>query len=174
MVGSTVREVTGHLATASRDHLQQSPLHIEGSARLLPAACSLFCAFENADLAPQRQRTITPKLLQGMYTLAGLAFKVTHNTTPAIAADLAIVGSFYAMCSRENTTTPQPGRTKTVDMRGVTFLNVNKMQILQSHLGLAFAVYVTLLFVDQKNGDKNARRTHKRTDDPSPTSHLVN
>ena len=51
-------------------------------------------------------------------------------------------------------------------MRGVTFLDVNKREIPQSHPGLAFAVYVTLLFADQKNGDKNARRTQKRTDDP--------
>ena len=166
MVASTVREATGHLATAFRNNLKPSPLHIAGSAQLLPSARSLFKAFENADPAPQRQRAITPKLLRGMYTLAGLAFDVTHDTPPAIAADLAIVGLFFAMRSCENTTTPQPGRTKTVDMRGVKFLDASKREIPQNHPGLAFAVYVTLLFADQKNGDKNARRTQKRTDDP--------
>ena len=166
MVASTVRKATGHLATAFMHNLKPSPLHIEDSAQLLPSARSLFKAFENVDPAPQRQRVITPKLLQGMYTLAGLTFEVTHDTPPAIAADLAIVGLFFAMRSCENTTTPQPGRTKTVDMRGVTFLDINKREIPQSHLGLAFAVYITLLFADQKNGDKNARRTQKRTNDP--------
>ena len=68
MVASTVREATSHLAMAFRNHLQPSPMHIEGSAQLLHAAHSLFKAFEHADPAPkQSQRTITPKLLQGMY-----------------------------------------------------------------------------------------------------------
>ena len=67
-------------------------LHIESSAQLFPAACSLFKAFENADLAPKRQQAITPKLLRGMYTLGGLAFEIFHDTPPAIAANLAIVG----------------------------------------------------------------------------------
>ena len=90
-------------------------IDIEGSAQLLPVTLSLFKAFENADPAPQTQRAITLKLLRGMY----MAFEVTHNTPPAIAADLAIVGLFFAMRSCENTATPQPGRTKTVDMKGI-------------------------------------------------------
>ena len=72
-------------------------LHIESSAQLFPAACSLFKAFENADLAPKRQQAITPKLLRGIYTLACLVFEVTHNTPPAIAADLKILGLFFAI-----------------------------------------------------------------------------
>ena len=72
--------------------MQPSPMYIEGAAQLLPAARSLFKAFENADPAPKRQRAITPKLLRGMYTLGGLAFEIFHDTPPAIAANLAIVG----------------------------------------------------------------------------------
>ena len=54
-----------------------------------------------------------------------------------------------------------------VDMLGVlTFLDDSKREIPQDHPGLAFAVYVTFLFADQKNGDKNARRAQKRTDNP--------
>ena len=158
MVTSTVREATGHLATAFRNHLEPSPMHIDGSAQVLPIARSLFKAFESADPAFKRQRAITPKLLRGMYiTLAGLAFAETHDTPSAIAADLAIVGLFFAMRSCENTTAPQPGKTKTVDMHGVTFLDNNKREMPQNHLGLALAVYVTFLFADQKNGDKDAR-----------------
>ena len=55
MVASTVREATGHLATAFWNHPQPSPMYIEGSAQLLPAARSLFNAFENADPARKRQ-----------------------------------------------------------------------------------------------------------------------
>jgi hypothetical protein len=71
------------------------------------------------------------------------------------------------MRSCESTTTPKPGRTKTVDMNGVTFLDSNKREIPQhDHPGIALAADVTLLFADQKNRDKNARRSQKRTDDP--------
>ena len=49
-------------------------------------------------------------------------------------------------------TTPQPGKTKTVDLGGVTFLDNNKQEIPQNYPGLAIAVYVTFLFADQENG----------------------
>ena len=101
-----------------------------------------------------------------MYTLAGLEFEVTRDTPAAIATDLAILGLFFAMRSCENTTTPKPGRTKIVDMIGVIFLDSDKREIPQNHPGISLAAHVTLLFADQKNRDKNARRTQKRTDDP--------
>jgi hypothetical protein len=166
MVVSTVREATGHLATTFRDNHKQSPLHIEGSSQLLPATRSLFKAFSNANPAPQRQRAIAPKLLRGMHALAGLDLPTTHDLPAAVAADLAIVGLFFAMRSCENTTTPQPGRTKTVDMAGVTFLDRDKRETPHEHPGLSLAVCVTFLFADQKNREKNDRRTQKRTDDP--------
>jgi hypothetical protein len=166
MVAGTLRQATSNLATAFRNNLQPSPLHVAGSAQLLPATRSLFKAFANADPAPKRQRAITPKLLRGMYTLAGLDFPETHDTPAAIAADLAIVGLFFAMRSCENTTTPKPGRTKTVNMNGVTFLDSQKREIAHDHPGIALAAHVTLLFQDQKNRDKNARRSQKRTADP--------
>jgi hypothetical protein len=166
MVAGTLREATSHLATAFRHNLEPSPFHVAGSSQLLPATRSLFKAFANADPAPKRQRAITPKLLRGMYTLAGLEFEVTRDTPAAIATDLAILGLFFAMRSCENTTTPKPGRTKIVDMIGVIFLDSDKREIPQNHPGISLAAHVTLLFADQKNRDKNARRTQKRTDDP--------
>jgi hypothetical protein len=101
-----------------------------------------------------------------MYTLAGLDFAETRDTPAAIAADLAIAGFFFAMRSCENTTTPKPGRTKIVNMEGMIFLDSEKREIPQDHPGLEMACHVTYLFVDQKNKDKNARRSQKRTGDP--------
>jgi hypothetical protein len=101
-----------------------------------------------------------------MCTLAGLEFRETRNAPAAIAADLAMLGLFFAMRSCENTTAPKPGRTKTVDMVGVIFLDRDHREILQDHPGVALAACVTLLFADQKNRDKNAWRTQKRTNDP--------
>ena len=166
VVASTVRQTASNLATAFRNNLQPSPLHIAGSAQLLPSARALLQAYANVDPAPKRQRAITPKLLRGMHTLAGLDFQVTRDLPAAIAADLAIAGLFFAMRSCESTTTPQPGRTKTVAMDGITFLDKEKQEIAHDHPGLAMAEHVTYLFVDQKNKDKNARRSQKRTADP--------
>jgi hypothetical protein len=101
-----------------------------------------------------------------MYQLAGLEFPATQDTPAAIAADLAISGLFFACRSCENTTTPKPGRTKILNMAGVTFLDKEKRIIPHDHPGLAMAAHVTYLFVDQKNKDKNCRRTQGRTDDP--------
>ena len=154
------------MATAFRNNPQPRSLHVEGSAQLLPATRSLFKAFENADPASKRQRAITPKLLRDLHTLAGLAFPEIHDTPAAIAADLAIMGLFFAMRLCENTTTLRLGFTKMVGMLGVTVLDNNKREILQDCPGLALAVYVTFLFADQKNGGKNAWRIQKRTDDP--------
>jgi hypothetical protein len=141
-------------------------LHISGSAQLLPATRSLFNAFANADPATKRQQAITPEPLQGTHTLAGLEFRETRDTPAAIATNLAILGLFFAVRSCENTTTPKPGRTKTADMIGVIFLDKGKREIPQEHPGIALAAHVTLLFADQKDRHKKARRTQKRTDDP--------
>jgi hypothetical protein len=166
MVASTLREATGHLATAFRNNLQPSPLHVSGSAQLLPATRSLFKAFANADPATKRQRAITPKLLQGTHTSAGLEFREMRDTPAAIATNLAILGLFFAVRSCENITTPKPGRTKTAGMIGLIFLDKDKREIPQEHPGIALAGHGTLPFADQKNRHKNARRTQKRTDDP--------
>ncbi len=93
-----------------------------------------------------------------MFTLAGLEFQETRDAPAAIAADLAMLGFFFAMRSCENATTPKPGRTKTVDVVGVVFLDRDHREIPQDHPGIALAVCVVLLFADQKNRDKNARR----------------
>ena len=99
--------------------------------------------------------------------LSGIGCPETHDTPTAIDADLAIIGLFFAMRScEEYTTTPKPGRSKTVDMHGVTFLDNHKREIPQDLPGISLATCVTLLFADHKNRDNNARRTHQRTDDP--------
>jgi hypothetical protein len=188
MVAGSVRQAASHLAKAFRDHLQPSPLHLPGSAQLRPSTHSLFSAFANADLAPNRQRAITPKLLRAMCTLAGLEFRETHDSPAAAAADLAILSFFFAtMRLCENAAAPQPGLTKTkkklgflfylrlhesthltktVDMLGVVFLDKDHRETPQDHPGISLAACVTLLFAGQKNRDKNARRTQKRTNDP--------
>jgi hypothetical protein len=52
-------------------------------------------------------------------------------------------------------------------MSGVTFLDKDKREIPHGHPGLEMAAHVTYLFVDQKNKDKNCRRSQGRTKDPA-------
>ena len=68
---------------------------------------------------------------------------MTHQA-PAITANLAIVGLFFAMqsCEKHDNPTPQPGRQyqDTVDMRGMIFLHINnKQEIPPNHPGLTHA-----------------------------------
>jgi hypothetical protein len=49
---------------------------------------------------------------------------------------------------------------------GLIFLHREKREIPYDHPGLEMAAYVTYLFADQKNKDKNCRRTQGRTADP--------
>jgi hypothetical protein len=107
--------------------------------------------------------------MRAMLTLAGLEFRETHDSPVAVAADfLAILGFFFAMRSCENATAPpQPGLTKTVDLLGVIFLlDKDHRETPQDHPGISLAAWVTLLFANQKNRNKNPRRTQKRTGDP--------
>jgi hypothetical protein len=161
-----VREAASHLAKAFRVNLKPSPIHLEGSAQLQPFARALFQAFENVDPATKRQRAITPKLLRAMYRLAGVGLELTHDSPLAVIAEVAIAGFFFAMRSCECTTTPTPGRTKTIDMLGMIFRDKSKKEIQQDSAELSQSEYVSYTFVDQKNKEKNDTRSQQRTSDP--------
>jgi hypothetical protein len=126
VVASTVQKAAGHVAAAFRHNLQPSPFHLKGSTQLHPFAKALFQAFNNVDPAAKRQQAITPKLLRGMFRLAGAAVALTHDSPAAIIAESSIVAFFFAMRSCECTTTPTPGGTKTINLAGAMFRNRNK------------------------------------------------
>ena len=84
----------------------------------------------------------------------------------AVIADLSIAGYFYAMRSCEFTRTPRPGRTKTITLGGLTFRDRDNNVIDHGSQKLHRAARVTVTFEDQKNGTKQDRRTHERTNDP--------
>jgi hypothetical protein len=161
-----VRKAASHLAQAFRCNLKPSPLHIEGSSQLHPSTRALFQSFDNIDPAAKRQRAITPKLLRGMFRLAGVGIPVTHDSPAAIAAEIAIAAFFFAMRSCECTTTPTPGRTKTIDLLGMTFRDRYKKEVPHDSADLRQAEYVSYNFVDQKNKEKNDTRSQRRTSDP--------
>ena len=66
VASGTVRQAAGHLATAFRGHLRDSPVHVKGSPNMPPFVRSLRNkAFENEDPPKNQQQAITPKLLRG-------------------------------------------------------------------------------------------------------------
>jgi hypothetical protein len=100
-----------------------------------------------------------------MFRLGGVAHAVTHDTPAAIIAELAIVAFFFAMRSCECTTTPTPGKTKTISLAGIVFRDQDKRIVPHESPAIATAEYVSLTFEDQKNNEKNDTRSQRRTAD---------
>jgi hypothetical protein len=146
-------------------------------------------AFQTKPLSPRRQQSLTTshqfpheglrelgsatpstesnhtQFLRALYHVAGADASATRDTAPAVTASLAIVAFFYAMRSCEHTTTRDPGRTKKIDMGHVVFRDARK-RILTNDCLISTAEYVTIMFVDQKNGEKMGVQTQQQTGDP--------
>ena len=118
--GGTLRQAASNLGAAFRMHFRESPLHIPGSTHMRPTVRSLLKAFDNVDAPKKQQRAMTPKLLRAMFEVSGAGVGVTKDSTMAATAEIAIVAYFFAMRSCEITSTPAPGRTKIIHLRGVT------------------------------------------------------
>ena len=130
-----------------------------------PSISALLKACQNLDPPTRRQKAISPKLLRAMYTLSGTGGQITSDLPAAIVTELAIMAYFYAMRSCEFTTTPTPGRTKIIQLNGVTFRDRGN-QILRHDSPLLHRAHrVTITFANQKNGMKQDRRTHQSTGD---------
>jgi hypothetical protein len=160
---STLRTATGHVAATFRDHFKPSPFHVEGSTNLRNQINELCRSYENVDPLPEKQKAITPKLLRSMFKLSGVGLPPFHDQTFAVVTELAIFGFFFAMRSCENTTPPKPGKTKLINLGGLVFRDSLKRQIPHDHPGLGTAEYITPTFEDQKNAEKNDKRTQRRT-----------
>jgi hypothetical protein len=100
-----------------------------------------------------------------MFRLAGVGLSPSHDSAFPTIAELAIFGYFFAMRSCENTSTPKPGRTKIVCLLGLIFRDHRKRVIPHCHPGLPMTVYITVVFVSQKNHKKMDKRTQRRTTD---------
>jgi hypothetical protein len=101
-----------------------------------------------------------------MFRIAGVGLNLSYHSAFVTIAELAIFGYFFAMRSCENTSTPKPGRTKIVCLLGLIFRDHRKRVIPHCHPGLSMAVYITVVFVSQKNHKKMDKRTQRRTTDP--------
>jgi hypothetical protein len=166
VVAGTVQDAASYLASAFRKRHRTSPLHLAGSNNMLPNIRALFKAYDNVDPTPKRQKAITPKLLRKLFDSSGAGTPELRDTAPAVTADLVIGACFFAKQGCEYTTTPKPGKTKIIVLKGVVFRSATKADLDHRDKDLATkAEYVTITFVDQKNGNKMDTRTQPRTND---------
>ena len=56
-----------------------------------------------------------------MYDMSVVGFAATNDTDMAVTTELAIAGYFFARQSCKFTTTSREGRTKIIDLQGITF-----------------------------------------------------
>ena len=126
---------------------------------LRPSIRELLRAFEVKDPPPDRQKAVTSTLLRDMLELSQ-----GWTTIERHAAELIVGAFFFAMRACEFCETRKAGRTIPITTGNVTFrdkwhvlLDQNDPEISQK------AKFVSVCFVDQKNGRKMDRRTQQKT-----------
>ena len=119
----------------------------------------LLAAFDNKDPPPNRQKAVTPGLLEDLVPIAK-ALGPLHEQT----ADLIVGGFFFAMRACEFCKTEREGRTKKLELRDITFRDKCKKVVPKSAPDMEErAHYVTVRFRFQKNNVKADRRTQGRS-----------
>jgi hypothetical protein len=112
---------TGHVDSSFWKHFKWSPFHLKDHKVLCPGIKQLFSAFNNLDPAPNCQQAITPKFLRVLFQLSGAGSAVIQDISTLVTAQLAILAFFFAMRSCKHTSTPNPGKTKKIDIGHVIF-----------------------------------------------------
>jgi hypothetical protein len=123
---------------------------------------SLLKAFDNVDPATNRQKAVTPKFLQALHHYAHTAF--ADSSPYRHASDILIGAYFFAMRSCEHSKTTSPGKTLILVVKYVIFRSRRRRLIPHNSGNIHLAYFVTIIFVDQKNGKKMDARTQRRTD----------
>ena len=111
------------------------------------------------------QKAITPDFLRCMSSLSST---LVINDAEDHAIDLIIFAFFFAMRSCEYVSASPPGRTKTITLGCITFWTKDRRLIHHDDPHLYhIAVYVRVVFIDQKNGEKFEPRVQRRSGDPA-------
>jgi len=151
MVAATIRDAIGNVASSFRANDRPSPFHYEARTSsgqgLRKEVKELLAAFENIDPPPNRQKAVTPGLLEDMMTLSRDLGTLYEHT-----ADLAVGAFFFAMRACEFCKTEKRGRTRLLELGDITFRDSEKRVIDKSARNLEErAHYVTVRFRSQKN-----------------------
>ena len=163
MVSTSLRDAVSCVASAFRERGRPSPFHVphgvHGGGSIHPRIRALLVGFDSNDPLPHRQKALTPALLTDLHkAVRGLPEECKHTS------DLVRGAYFFAMRACEFCTTKNRGRTKILTCGNVTFRDKDRNEVSHSDslLGLKSA-FVTICFVDQKNGTKMERRSQRRS-----------
>jgi len=116
-------------------------------------------AFGARDPPPNRQKAVTGRMLKDLVMASSDGRLETQHT-----ADLIVGAFFFAMRSCEFVRTQRQGRTVPLELRNVTFRTETGREVAIDDPNLIQeSEYVTITFVDQKNGVKRDRRTQRKT-----------
>ena len=163
MAGTTVEEAARSLGKTMWDSYGFSAFHEKGDRGrpLRTELKDLLTAMKNVSPNKKIQKAITPDLLNCMAIYTG---STIDNDPEQHAADLIIGGFFFACRSCEFAKTPRPGVTVTIYLGGIKFFAEDRTEISHDHPELLeIAMYVWILFENQKTRYKFKSRTQKRT-----------
>ena len=118
---------------------------------------------EKNDPLPRRQKALTPKFLLDMHEATKDMGKDWQH-----ASDLVRGAYFFAMRACEFCKTESPGRTRRLTIENITFRGEDNEVISRQDPNLAQkAQFVTICFVDQKNGTRMEKRSQRRSGVPT-------
>ena len=117
---------------------------------------------EKNDPLPKRQKALTPAFLSDMHEATRTKEKDWQH-----ASDLVRGAYFFAMRACEFCKTESPGRTRRLTRENITFRGEDNAVISSQDPDLALkSHFVTICFVDQKNGTRMERRSQRRSGVP--------
>ena len=163
MVSSSLRDAVGSVASAFRERGRPSPFHIpngiHGQGSIHPKIKSILIGMEKKDPLPNRQKALTPAFLIDMHNFVQDLGKEWQHTS-----DLIRGAYFFAMRACEFCKTESPGRTRRLTLENITFRGQDNKVIDHKDPRLAEkSEFVTICFVDQKNGTRMERRSQRRS-----------
>jgi hypothetical protein len=117
---------------------------------------------EKKDPLPNRQKALTPTFLIDMHELVQPWGKEWRHTS-----DLIRGAYFFAMRACEFCRTESPGKTRRLTLENITFRAHDNTVVDHSDSELARkSEFVTICFVDQKNGVRMEKRSQRRSKIP--------
>ncbi len=163
VVQTTLRDAVSSVAAAFRERYRESPFHVQdgvlGPKSLHPKIKNLLRGFDSTDPPMKKQKAVNPELIRDLVTLWGSAQTGIRHT-----AYLIVGADFFAMRACEFCKTEQPGKTQVLTTGNVVFRDEHGKVIPHDDKSLIEkSEFVTVCFVNQKNGEKMERRSQKKT-----------
>ena len=163
VVAKGVSKVAGFVAQEMWDNDRPSPFHFQAGthseAKRARWCRDLIKSFGRLDPPTAKQKGITAEFVIDMKDEAKNSSDTTKHTV-----DLIEGSYFFAMRGGEIAKTKTPLMTIRTRLKDVTFTDRDRLVVPHDHPDLrSKAVRVTIRFETQKNGEKNEKRSQKKT-----------